>query len=203
MEAIGYTVLEGDRFALGNEYEDKFRKARGSVTAGLLGMGVSSYSHIQKTFFRNIANAPPSFSEGGNFLSNSMDTIHHYIEMVEQNKLPIHSFQNISVCEMVAGLFSLGLKQGVDIGSIMSKYGFLEECRGYLSYAMSLVNLMTAGGLLEEKCGIMQLTTLGSLFENEICQKFYSPEVRYLGYVNRGITPPTEIHNNYLHYAKN
>ena len=198
---IGYQVLEGDRFALENKYEDKFRKARGSVTSALLGMGAASYSHIDNIFFRNVANNPKKLSSPQEFLAETIDTIHKYIEIADQSILPIQSFQKIPVGEKIAGLFALGLKREINYRKILTKYINHKDCRAYLKYSSSLINLMLSAGLLEEINETLRLTKFGRLFENEICQKFYSPKIRYLSHINRETVPPEDIHNNYLYYV--
>jgi len=172
LETTGYQVLEGDRFAKGKEYEDKFRKARGSVTRDLLGMGVSAYSHVNGIFFQN-----PRVI-GNNVRLDSRMATDQYIERLRSGEHAITFGFSIDASERLAALFALGLKNGVSHQEIHDAYLGQPDCGAYMAQIVNpRIQSYVNAGLLEAKDGVIEFSRLGKLFENEICASFYSPAV--------------------------
>ena len=193
MEAIGYLVLEGDRFALAQSYEDKFRQTRGSVDTDLLGMGVSAYSHLHPGFFHN----PREI--GSTVRADSQLAVKKYIQKVMENGHAITYGFPLTDDELLAGKFALGLKRGVHLEEIHEFLSFSPECEPYNRMVLHPSTKLIEAGLLEVTDGKVQFTRTGRLFENEICATFYSPRVRFLAHDRRG-TVTEEIRKDYQDY---
>lgn len=194
MEVAGYQVLEGDRFAKGKEYEDKFRKARGSVTKDLLGMGVSAYSHVNEVFFQN-----PRVT-GNNVRSDSKLATEQYVERLRNGNHAITFGFPIDASERLAALFALGLKAGVDLEEIENVAFGQPDCGAYIRHVINpSADRYVPAGLLEVKDGRIRFTRLGRLFENEICASFYSPTVVAEAKARRGELAP-ELMRLYQNY---
>ena len=193
MEAVGYVVLEGDRFALAQSYEDKFRQTRGSVDTDLLGMGVSAYSHLHPGFFHN----PREI--GSTVRADSQRAVQKYIQKVMENGHAITYGFPLTDDELLAGKFALGLKRGVPLEEIHEFLSVSPECGPYNNMILRPSTKLIESGLLEVTDGKVRFTRIGRLFENEICATFYSPRVRYLAHERRG-TITEEIRQNYQNY---
>ncbi len=192
LEAIGYQVLEGDRFALEERYEDLFRKTRGSLETDLIGLGVSAYSHVDSMFFRN-----PRVT-GGKIRKDSRKATQEYIQRVLENGYAIFEAFEITPDEELAGKFALGLKRGVPL-SVFDEYRVDPEIGAYSDFVLRPTTKLIDAGLLEVENGILQFTKMGMLFENEICAQFYSPRVKYLAHRNRA-TINTKIQKEFEDY---
>ncbi len=171
MERIGYVVLEGDRFALAEGYEDQFRQTRGSVETDLLGMGVSAYSHIGGYFFRN------STVIGGQVRADSREATEKYMHSVREKGHAISLSRELTPLEKLAGTFALGLKKGVDLGKVEELRRLSPQAELYARGALYEVDKLVEAGLLEVKDEVLGFTREGRLFENEICRRFYSSEI--------------------------
>ncbi len=193
MNAIGYLFLEGDRFALAQSYEDKFRQTRGSVDTDLLGMGVSAYSHLHPGFFHN----PREI--GSTVRADSQRAVQKYIQKVLENSHAITYGFPLTDDELLAGKFALGLKRGVPLEVIHEFLSFSPECGSYNNMVLHPSTKLIEAGLLEVTDGKVQFTRTGRLFENEICATFYSPRVRFLAHERRG-TVTEDIRQNYQDY---
>ena len=181
LEAAGYQVLEGDRFARGAEYEDKFRKSRGSVTRDLLGMGVSAYSHVNGIFFQN-----PRVIENNVRLDSKIAT-DQYIDRLRKGNHAITFGFPIDAPEKLAALFALGLKNGVSHQELHDACFGQPDCGAYMAHVANprIQNYLNAG-LLRLNDGRIEFSRLGRLFENEICASFYSPAVVAAAKARRG-----------------
>ena len=193
MEQIGYIVLEGDRFALAESYEDKFRQTRGSVDTDLLGMGVSAYSHLHPGFFHN----PREI--GSTVRADSQKAVQKYIQKVMENGHAITYGFPLTDDELLAGKFALGLKRGVSLEEIHEFLAFSPECGPYNNMVLHPSTKLIDAGLLEVKDGKVQFTRTGRLFENEICATFYSPRVRFFAHERRG-TVTEDVRQDYQSY---
>ena len=195
MERIGYTVLEGDRFALTARYEDTFRKARGSVDSDLLGIGVSAYSHVYPAFFQNARVI------GGRVRADSKRATQEYIRQVNEEGYAItHGFK-LSDDELLAGKFALGLKKGVSLTELHEYLAFSPDCGAYNRVVLEPSTRFIEAGLLEVDEGQIRFTRKGRLFENEICAQFYSPRTVYNAHERRGTLTP-EIMDRYRQYRE-
>ncbi len=195
MEAIGSTVLEGDRFALNESYQDNFRKVRGSVDADLIGMGVSAYSHVFPAFFQNTRETGRTVREDSKIATDK------YIEQVMEHGHAITFGYEMTPDERMAGMFALGLKKGVDISQI-NEYGLEHiECGPYYHQVCQPNIVLLDAGLLEIDNGILSFTRIGRLFENEICARFYTPSAVYAAMQRRGDSVPDEVQNLFGWYA--
>ncbi len=190
IEAIGYKVLEGDRFVLDEAFEDNFRKTRGSVDTDLLGMGVSAYSHVSissstdkasSVFFQN-----PRVI-GNTVRADSKAATDAYIAAMKQNGHAISAAFLIGPDERLAGRLALGLKRGVSHEQVHELYKWHPECGGYFSFVLNSSEDLLQAGLLQISDGMIEFTRKGRLFENEICARFYTPTVRYQAKKRRGI----------------
>ncbi len=194
MEQIGYLVLEGDRFALAESYEDKFRQTRGSVDTDLLGIGVSAYSHLHPGFFHN----PREI--GSTVRADSQRAVQKYIQKVMENGQAITYGFPLTDDEILAGKFALGLKKGVPLEEIHEFLSVSPECGPYNNMVLHPSTKLIGAGLLEVTDGKVQFTRTGRLFENEICATFYSPRVKFLAHERRG-TVTEDIKRDYLEYV--
>ena len=181
MADLGYEVLEGDRFALEDKFEDRFRKARGSVRTSLIGMGVSSYSHVDGMFFQN-----PRVI-GGAVRQDSKEAIAQYIEAVAEKGHAITFGFPLTSDEMLAGTFALGLKKGVQLDAVVREFGTDVNCKAYVDQVLvpNLTSLVDAD-MLQVTDGRIEFTRKGRLHENEICALFYTPEAIESAHMRRG-----------------
>lgn len=193
MEQIGYIILEGDRFALAESYEDTFRQTRGSVDTDLLGIGVSSYSHLHPGFFHN----PREI--GSTVRADSQKAVRKYIEKVMKDGHAITYGFPLTEDEILAGKFALGLKRGVSLEEVHEFLAFSPECGPYNNMVLHPSTKLIDAGLLEVKYGKVQFTRTGRLFENEICATFYSPRVRFFAHERRG-TVTEEVKQDFQSY---
>ena len=193
MEQIGYIVLEGDRFALAESYEDKFRQTRGSVDTDLLGMGVSAYSHLHPGLFHN----PREI--GSTVRADSQRAVQKYKQKVMRDGHAITYGFPLTKDEILAGKFALGLKRGVSLEELHEFLAFSPECGPYNNMVLHPSTKLIDAGLLEVKDGKVQFTRTGRLFENEICATFYSPRVRFFAHDRRG-TMTEDLRKEYQSY---
>ncbi len=203
MESIGYLVLEGDRFALAETFDDNFRKTRGSVETDLLGIGVSAYSHVRveslrermfQAFFQN-----PRVT-GGAVRADSKKATETYIDAVKKNGHAISTGFFFGADEHLAGKLALGLKRGVPCEEIHEPCAWDPECGGYLDFVLNPSEDLLKAGLLRIDDGVVGFTRKGRLFENEVCARFYTPTVRYLAHKKRG-TLDKETEERFHGYA--
>ncbi|MDO8627601.1 MAG: hypothetical protein Q7K42_04000 [Candidatus Diapherotrites archaeon] len=164
---IGYEILEGDRFVLSKKFEDNFRKTRGSVDTDLLGIGVSSYSHTKNMFFQNCR------TTGSNVRADSRIAIVDYINRVSQGNDAITLSLLLSQNERLCGKFALGLKKGVNLHELQKEFQTVPGLYSCENILFNVLNFVDAG-LLEFCNGVLKFTRKGMLWENEICEKFYS-----------------------------
>ncbi len=189
LEAIGYQILEGDRFALAKNFEDSFRKTRGSVETCLLGMGVSAYSHTPAVFFQNAR------VTGSTIRTDSQEAVQQYIAAVREKGHAIALGFTFTDDERLAGKLALGLKRGVQYGDLANIFELSTMCGPYLDKIMNPNEKLFKAGLLQmTEDGIIKFTRTGMLFENEICARFYTPVVRYLAHEKRGTLTPKIKH---------
>jgi len=181
MEQLGYQVLEGDRFALADQFEDTFRQTRGSVDTSLLGMGVSSYSHVGSSFFQNMR------VTGGSVRGDSKLAVNQYIAAVERQGHGITTGFKMTDDELVAGKLALGLKKGVDLEGLLERFSSSPDAQAYIDRVLTpQVAALQEAGLVTLTDGQLTFTQAGRLFENEICARFYSPRVILSAHEKRG-----------------
>ena len=173
LKELGYTQTSGDRFCLGSESRDRFKESRSSVSSDMLGVGVSSYSHIGDLIFRNERD------------------VGEYMKIVAESKLPVSEGKYFNEEERIIAQIVLGLKNGLDLNDSGKDalvgnrwlswlrlspddrlYDLFQEC-GYRKKIPQLVDT----GLLEFEGNKLQFTDKGRLFENEVCRMLYSPIV--------------------------
>ncbi|MBW2978354.1 radical SAM protein [Candidatus Woesearchaeota archaeon] len=187
MEEIGYTILEADRFGLNENFEDSFRKTRGSVQTSLLGLGVSSYSHIGDIFFQN------SRMIGESSRENSSAAIAEYLKAVEENGYAFKHAFDLTPEEILAGRFALGLKKGFDVDKLVTDFCFTPTADVYYTYTNPLVPQLVENGLVEVEGSNVRITRKGRLWENEICSLYYTPRVVKLAAERRGELTPAQL----------
>ena len=174
LRELGYSQTSGDRFHLSEESRDEFKQVRSSVSTDMLGMGVSSYSHLDDTIFRN---------------QMDLDT---YVQAVSRGDLPVMSGKRYSEEEDIIAGFVLGLKNGLKLSDTAKKLlmGSMLSCfrywngvgpegklytifANYTKYRKRIPKLIKHG-LLEFDGNTLQFTQKGRLFENEVCRTLYS-----------------------------
>ena len=195
MQETGYEILEGDRFARADGFEDQFRKTRGSVDVDLLGMGVSAYSHVTKGFFVN-----PRVI-GDKVRADSRVATKEYIDAIAKQGHAIASGFPMTADEYLAGKFALGLKRGVNLDRI-NEFRLVApaEFMVYNNLVVGPATRFADAGLLEVVDGEVRFTRRGRLFENEICAAFYTPRVIHAAHRRRGTLTP-EIKQAYTEYV--
>lgn len=160
MERMGYISRPGGRFVRKDTIRDQFKDIRASLGSTLLGMGVSAYSHGWGAFFRN------TFSRA------NINGIQSYVERVRAGALPIETGCWIDDVERAAGSLVFGIRTGVRLPepTIANQQ--------YVARAARLLARLEDSGLVAADAeGRYAITRLGSIFEEEICSLFYSPEV--------------------------
>lgn len=168
LNSLGYTQVDGNRFVRHTDYIDPFKKSRTSVSNDLLGIGLSSYSHINNfdaasngLFFRNIAK------------------IEDYIVRINESWSAIGTHRIIDAEEKLAASYVVGLRT---YRQSTPELTALEMNLPKLAHHYhTIVVKLTELWLIENKDKARELSTLWKLFEDEILSAFYSPSVfKYL-----------------------
>lgn len=167
---IGYTQTDGNRFVLGEQYVDPFKKSRTSVSSNLLGLGVSSYSHIDLRVHPRCFHTPD-----GVFFRNTKK-VADYLEMVEEQGSAVTTGFGFDPTEHLAASYVIGLRTG-RIPQERLEYESLPHTEDVEQYN-KLVETLIKAGVLKNTNEALSLTRLGQLFEDEILSLFYSPYVQ-------------------------
>lgn len=172
MAAMGYHRCDGNRFVRASHYTDPFKKVRTSPSRDLLGIGVSSYSHV--------GTLPAAGGRGGYVFRNDTG-IRTYVERMASGGAPIVAGRIIDDAELLAASYATGLRgrriEDAALRAIAARTPRLSA--QYRAQADRLV----ACGVLEpctdgDGCDGLRLTELGRLFEDETLALFFSPAVR-------------------------
>lgn len=168
MEANGYTQVDGNRFVRDIRFTDPFKKVRTSVSNNSLGLGTSSYSHVD---MRGL----PSSAVEGLFFRN-IASIQSYIECVEEGGTPIGTGRLLTPEEWLAASYVVGLRTGRVEGDDIRLIRELEPAlsRHYEKLEETLLELK----VFERNGDKLSLSRLGQLFEDEVLSLFYSPSVQ-------------------------
>jgi len=171
VDEMGYHQVDGNRFVRDPEFEDPFKKTRTSVGNDLLGLGASSYSHVDERTGQD-----PFFA--GWFFRNHTD-IAAYVEAMESGRIPIGTCMPFTPAEHLAASYVIGLRTGRTETEYDRKVAIEEPTLA--AHYRTLVGGLEALGLLERfqdgSNDVLHLTLLGRLFEDEILSAFYSPDV--------------------------
>ena len=116
-------------------------------------LGVSSYGYYEGSSFSN---------------SNSLL---EYRKLIDQNKLPIVANTNLTKDEIIRRHFIFSLKSNVDINYFKKFYDF--DLIGNNDISLQ-INHLKKIGCLDVKQDSIELTSLGSLFTDQILMTFYS-----------------------------
>lgn len=173
LAAMGYRQIDGNRFVLDERYVDPFKKIRTSVSSNLLGLGASSYSHVDMRPHPRWFDVPE-----GVFFRNTPD-INEYVSRMENGDGAVASALALSWSEYLAASYVVGLRTG-RIDSQKHPYAHPEIVAHYVALEGKFLEL----GLLEH-CMLggepgIRLSRLGQLLEDEVLSMFYSPFVREL-----------------------
>lgn len=165
MEALGYHQIDGNRFVSKECFIDPFKNVRTSMRNNLLGVGASSYSHVD---MRSISRDTRPFE--GIFFRNLAD-IESYTVRAGSGRAALGSHRFMDAGEWLAGSYVVGLRTG--------RVGRSESTRYYRDLEIRMVAL----GVLERftaEDGAMglRMTPLGRLFEDEVLASFYSPAIQ-------------------------
>lgn len=170
--ALDYHRCDGNRFVRASHYADPFKKVRTSASRDLLGIGVSSYSHV---------GTMPAAERRRGYVFRNDTSIRTYVERMSSGIAPIVTGRVIDDEELLAMSYATGLRGGrvedAALRAIATHSPRLST--QYRSQADQLV----ACGVLEpymdgEGHDGLRLTELGRLFEDETLALFFSPAVR-------------------------
>ncbi|MDP3992700.1 MAG: radical SAM protein [bacterium] len=175
MEALGYDQIDGNRFVREKRYTDPFKKIRTSVSNDLIGVGVSSYSHVDMREYPQHLNT----SEGEFF--RNLTNIQGYIESLERGDLPIGTGRKMDAEEWLAASYAVGLRTGrIEDETIRQVRKLNPELSAH--YQDLETRLLDVGVLetidAEEGAKVLRVSKLGQLFEDEVLSLFYSPTVQ-------------------------
>lgn len=162
MRRLGYVSQPGGRFIREEKFRDRFKSIRAGLETTLLGLGASAYSHGWGYLFRN------AYSRG-----QDINGIREYIDLVNAQGHAIVAARALEDVELTAGKLVSGIRSGVHLPHpTPMTAAYLTEAAGTLDELceMGLVMFDSAQGF--------ELTTMGSLFEEEVCALFYSPAVK-------------------------
>ena len=172
MAALGYHRCDGNRFVRASHYADPFKKVRTSASRDLLGVGVSSYSHV---------GAAPGADGCRGYVFRNDASIRTYVDRVSSGSAPIVTGRVIDDEELLAMSYATGLRAGrVEDAALRAIAARLPRLSAqYRAQADRLAAL----GVLEsysddEGREGLRLTELGRLFEDETQALFFSPSVR-------------------------
>lgn len=162
MTRIGYVSQPGGRFVRDESFRDCFKQIRAGLDTTLLGLGASAYSHGWGYLFRN------AYTRG-----QDINGIREYVELVKAGGYGIVAALALEETEVVAGKLVAGIRSSIHLPQ---------------STPQTTAYLIEAARTLDELCGLglvrfdslrgYELTTMGSLFEEEVCALFYSPAVK-------------------------
>jgi oxygen-independent coproporphyrinogen-3 oxidase len=162
MARLGYIKQPGGRFVREEKFHDRFKQIRAGLETTLLGLGASAYSHGWGYIFRN------AYTRG-----QDVNGMREYIKLINDRGHAIVAARALNDVEVAAGKLVTGIRGGVHLPP---------------STAQTAAYLAGAARTMDELCGLglvafdlargYGLTTLGSLFEEEVCALFYSPAVK-------------------------
>jgi oxygen-independent coproporphyrinogen-3 oxidase len=173
LAAMGYRQIDGNRFVLDERYTDPFKKVRTSVSSNLLGLGASSYSHVDMRPHPRWFTVPE-----GVFFRNTSGA-NDYVTRIESGDGAVGSALALGWNEYLAASYVVSLRTG-RLDSENHEWAHPEMVAHYAELERHFVEL----GLLE-RCQIcsepaIRLTRLGQLLEDEVLSLFYSRRVQEL-----------------------
>jgi oxygen-independent coproporphyrinogen III oxidase len=154
LKAAGYIMNINNKFVLGAEHvhrqvTDKFQSGE------LLGVGVSSYGHIN------------------NFIYVNARSMRDYMEALEAGRLPTWVGRELSRAEAMARRMVLGVK--VEVGVDRARFARDFGCPPEEAFGPTLARLGRLR-MIETVDDRIRLTPRGLLYADEICTEFYTPE---------------------------
>lgn len=170
---MGYYQIDGNRFVLDARYADPFKKVRTSVNSNLLGLGASSYSHV------DMRPHPRCFSVPEGVFFRNISGANDYVARIESGDGAIGSALALDRNEYLAASYVVGLRTG-RLDSENHEWAH----PGMITHYAELEHRFVELGLLEP-CQIgsepaVRLTRLGQLLEDEVLSMFYSQGVQEL-----------------------
>jgi oxygen-independent coproporphyrinogen III oxidase len=174
MADLGYHQIDGNRFVREQQYIDPFKKIRTSAASNLLGVGAASYSHVETK--REIK------GEGlRGYIFRNESNIRSYVGSVLGGNIPITTGRIIDEEELLATSYATGLRNGriedEDLQSIKKRKPVLSTHYEKLVDQLSTIGILESYPLSNGKEGL-QISELGTLFEDETLSLFYSPAVK-------------------------
>ena len=174
---MGYHQIDGNRFVLDERYTDPFKKVRTSVNSNLLGVGASSYSHVDMRPHPRWFTVPE-----GVFFRNTPD-INDDVARIESGDGAVGSALALGWNEYLAASYVVGLRTGRleaenqewASPELIAHYAELE--RQFLD--LGLLETFDAGQVHYPQRGL-RLSRLGQLLEDEVLSMFYSLDVQEL-----------------------
>lgn len=174
LAGLGYRQVDGNRFVRNERFIDPFKKSRTSVSNNLLGLGASSYSHVDHRSHPRWFTVPD-----GVFFRNTTD-VDDYVARIEGGQSAVATALGLDPLEYLAASYVVGLRTGrmepellefekPPIAGDVAHYKVLEE------------RFLDLGLLERSQVGneqVLRLTRLGQLFEDEVLALFYSPWVK-------------------------
>jgi oxygen-independent coproporphyrinogen-3 oxidase len=162
MRRLGYISQPGGRFIREERFQDRFKQIRAGLETTLLGLGASAYSHGWGYLFRN------AYTRG-----QDINGIREYIELVKARGHGIVAARALEEVEVAAGKLVVGIRSGIHLPQSTP------QTEAYITGAAHILDELCRLGLVRlDSARGYELTTIGSLFEEEVCALFYSPAVK-------------------------
>jgi oxygen-independent coproporphyrinogen-3 oxidase len=165
MSRLGYLSRPGGRFVREPRFRDRFKSVRSELTSALLGVGVSAYSHGWDLMFRNTRTR------------DQYDGIRGYTERIATGRFAVDEAFEIDKTEREAGAIVAGIRDG------LTRLPFSAtpdaDISDYQVYATDVFARLVAAGLVEQSGESLCLSSLGRLFEEEVCSMLYSRRVAH------------------------
>jgi coproporphyrinogen III oxidase-like Fe-S oxidoreductase len=172
MAALGYGRCDGNRFVRARRFADPFKKVRVSASSDLVGVGVSSYSHVGSVQ-----------GEDGcrGYVFRNDASIRTYVDRVLSDDVPIVAGRIIDDDELLAKSYATGLRTGRVADAALCAIAARRPRLSTLYRTQT--DRLAALGVLDpyaddEGRGGLRLSELGRLFEDETLALFFSPSVR-------------------------
>ena len=188
MADLGYRQCDGNRFVREGQYADPFKTIRTSASRDLLGVGMSSYSHV--------GTAPAPDGRHGYVFRND-PSLRTYIDRVSAGGSPILTGRVVDDEELLAMSYATGLRRGRIEDSALG--AIAARCTRLAAQYRAQADRLTTLGILEtyadaSGCEWLRLTDLGRLFEDETLSLFFSPSVqRAIACARVEVSAPTFI----------
>lgn len=185
---LGYRQCDGNRFVRESQYADPFKTIRTSASRDLLGVGVSSYSHI--------GTVPAPDGRHGYVFRNDA-SLRTYIDRISTGGAPIVTGRVVDDEELLAMSYVTGLRRGRVEDSALG--AIAARCTRLSAQYQAQAERLAALGILEayaDGTGFkgLRLTNLGRLFEDETLSLFFSPSVqRTIACARVEVSAPTSI----------